>query len=168
MACQSEAQDFCGAGGVCAGLSADTIACSTACVPGQCEDVCQGEEVCVPLQGENGEASEFGACVVPPTGEQQAYDLCGQESGLCAAGLQCLIFTQGETEGMCMPECTNGEACPERGGVAGQCALGIQGGDQMFCGLLCDAAGDGTTEGCPDEMVCVVSGGNPMGLCTWQ
>jgi hypothetical protein len=42
-----------------------------------------------------------------------------------------------------------------------------QGQPPSACALICDAAGDGTGEGCPEGMTCTVIGNNPAGLCLW-
>jgi hypothetical protein len=172
--CMEQPAEFCGDGGVCVSVSADIpFTCSQLCIPETCTDTCGQGETCVGLQGEDGQPLEangvpVGACVVPPTGTQQAYDQCGGELGACAAGSQCLVLSQGDTTGTCLPECAGqGAACPEREGVAGQCVIGAQGSDDMFCGLLCPAEGNGTGEGCPEGMTCTVQGENTSGLCQW-
>lgn len=157
--------DMCGPGGACLDFGEG----------GQCYVVCSGEcgtcastEQCAPISAGGAPVEylpgvDLAVCVPKPTGSQGAYDACGQADGACESGLDCTVFSADATRGYCAPSCASGEACPEREGVAGQCAVGPAGASPTSCALLCTP---GANAVCPAGMVCQDLGG--AGACLWE
>jgi hypothetical protein len=143
-------------------------------VPGECEDRCGASEACFTLVDEGGNpipitpgGPSLGVCSVPPVGTQGAYDECGGAAGACEAGLSCLDLLGIDAAPFCAPSCSSQNTnCPSREGIQGACALGATAGNPTNCALLCPAANDGTSQGCPAGMTCTAVNAT-NGLCVW-
>lgn len=150
-------------GGACASTEAgQPPVCYPLCSPNQCTDACVSGEVCVPLQGQDGQplvedGLAVGACIEPPSGTQGAYDECSQTAGLCASGLSCVVLQAGAQSGICLPTCAGpGSACPGLAPADAQCAAQLEDGTAV-CIPICDAA----TNNCPASHTCTtVQGGS--------
>ena len=146
--CSTQTEGFCGTG-VCASFDASTPAtCFQGCVPSQCETTCTGQERCLGVTDQNGNAIEIepgvlqGVCDIPATGNQTAFDQCGGTVGACEAAMDCLAFSQTQPA-MCMPQCTADADCPTREGIVSRCVITTSpGANPSNCGLLCDPADD--------------------------
>lgn len=145
----------CGEGLQCSRLDAseEEGVCRQVCVPEQCESVCQGEEVCVPLN----ESPGTGVCAEPPTGTRAAYETCSEDAGFCDGTLTCLVGSAAATEGVCLPECVD-DACVPIDGREAQCVIRVgEGADQRsYCAPACSAVG--ADDECPGDMACFASG----------
>lgn len=163
--CDNQPQGFCG-NGVCVSFDQNTTStCAQACVPNACSNTCQGSERCFGVKDANGNpiliqpGVPLGACGVPPTGNQGAYDKCGAGNGACQAGLDCLGLP-GMSGGMCLPQCTNSNDCPARESFAAQCNIAPpQASSPTNCGIPCDS---NKNPPCPTGMTC-----QSNNLCTW-
>lgn len=159
--------ETCGDGGACVSTDGVTNMCLQVCIPGECTDMCADNEGCVGLADESGnpqtlpDGTPVGVCAEIPTGDLANYSICGENAeDACMAGAACLTFAQGQP-GFCAPECSQemqGQACADG---MGSCVLGLQGSDDIYCGILCENIG--TAEGCPDGLTCQDAGGG--GLC---
>ena len=168
-ACSDEAtsQACADAGGVCASADPEATAiCSQICVPTQCETVCTGADVCIPLadsaQTPDVDESQYGVCGTVPEGSVGPYGQCGEGFGNCSGSpdsIACMVENEGDTVGMCFPTCSGptDTSCPAVEGFQGQCALSSTSGGN-YCAIICQTAG-GAGE-CPTGMTCnAVEGG---------
>ncbi|MFN3202393.1 MAG: hypothetical protein ACE366_28600 [Bradymonadia bacterium] len=159
--------ETCGEGGACVSPDGMSNICLQVCIPGQCTDLCGDAEQCVGIAGPDGQpqtlpdGTPLGVCAEVPTGDLPNYSVCGQNAEeACMAGAACLTFAQGQP-GFCAPECSQemmGMPCADG---MGACVLGLQGGNDIFCGVLCENIG--SAEGCPEGLTCQDAGGG--GLC---
>lgn len=140
-------------GGECVALEegATSGVCGASCNPGLCEDACIGEEICIGLADQSGNAqvdadgNPMGMCYEPPVGDRDHYHSCGQGIGDCVRGSSCVVSAQGAQTGMCIPSCDGGETCPSLGSTPGQCALTLtdqNNNSTQACAVPCESEAD--------------------------
>jgi hypothetical protein len=112
----------------------------------------------------DGTVEELGACF---EGGVEAFGICGTaDSGICAAGAQCVALSASATSGVCIPGCDNpGAACADVPGAT--CALQLQssgGADSGYgCAIQCSADAD-----CDAPLSCFKPAGQTTGFCVEQ
>ena len=163
----------CGDGGVCAGTGEGDTVCYQVCLPENCEDVCATGETCVPLTDPDGQpqtledGTVIGACVVPPTGDTDAYAVCNAEN-LCQSGMDCLVTEAGATDGICFPNCEGTGTCPVSNGAQGFCAVTTSTEpDAQPTHCLPSCTDTAASSDCPNGWICQAAG-QGVNLCAPQ
>lgn len=139
--------------GVCEKKSCSSASCATGqvCVTEGSEKICVNDCRVANNCPDDRECNvETGGCEVPKKGY---YETCGTNFGECRAGLTCVVFSSGASDGLCLQNCTLDRDCNLSPlGMTSTCSLTLT-SSKSVCAIDCSF-----TFSCPRGTTCTAFG----------